>query len=217
MTIPLMVVPTLSRRDLLYEMFGSIDYPVEHLLVIDNGSQGFGDLGVPNVSTVSVADLRSNLGVAASWNLGIKVGYRHDWTMHVSDDVRFPPGALERFVELSAPDRIVLSATWPYWCAFTIGAEVVADVGLFDENYYPAYYEDTDYLERLDAAKITPTAGPEVEHKNSSTLATPDRDYARKNRYSFEANLRYFESKVPYERGGGPRFDPFRWRAQTWD
>jgi len=32
---------------------------------------------------------------------------------------------------------------------FSIGAEIVKKVGLFDENYYPAYYEDFDFEDRV--------------------------------------------------------------------
>ncbi len=42
-----LIVPVLNRYDLLDRMVGSIDYPVEHLLIIDNGASacvgGYGD------------------------------------------------------------------------------------------------------------------------------------------------------------------------------
>lgn len=212
--IPHIVVPSLTRRDLLMDLLGSIDVQVGTLLIIDNGDQDFGELWVPNINRLRIADLGSNLGVAASWNLGIKTGVQHDWVMVLSDDVRMPPGALARFAELSAPDRIVLSSSWPHWCAFTIGIDIVQTVGLFDENFYPAYFEDTDYERRLDDAGIAVQFGPEVLHANSSTLKTPGRRFTHLNTVTFDANLNYSNTK--WQDGASTAWDPYRWRRQSW-
>jgi GT2 family glycosyltransferase len=218
MTIPVLAVPTLTRADLLLRMLASIDTPVERLLVIDNGSQQLAQLPVPNVQQTNVADLGFNLGVAASWNLAIKSAYQHDYVMIASDDVIFPSGALDAFAAASGEDRIVLSATWPHWCAFSIGMRIVQQVGLFDERFYPAYFEDTDYLARLDVAGIDPVEGPSVLHDNSSTLATPDRasQFATMNRWSFSENRLLYEAKVALEDQQQVTFDPYRWRGQSW-
>jgi GT2 family glycosyltransferase len=208
------VVPTLTRKDLLYDLLASIDVHVGTLLIIDNGRQELGQLWLPLVDDLRVADLGSNLGVAASWNLGIKTGVQDDWLMVLSDDVRMPPGALAQFAEQSAADRIVLSATWPHWCAFTIGIDVVRTVGLFDENFYPAYFEDNDYQRRLDDAGIAVQYGPEVHHANSSTLQTAGRRFTQANTLSFERNLQYITAK--WTAGGSSAWDPYRWREQAW-
>jgi len=210
-----MMVPTLTRKDLLYDLLGSIDINVGTLLVIDNGDQDFGEMWVPAIDRLRIADIGSNLGVAASWNLGIKAGFQHEWIMVVSDDVTFPSGTLQQFADLSGPDRVVLSGTWPHWCVFTIGMRVVQQVGLFDENLYPAYYEDNDYQRRMDDAGVEVVYGPDVRHKNSSTLATAGRNFQDANAVSFHANRRYMNVKWL---GGGraPQWDPYRWRAQRW-
>ena len=214
--IPLLVVPTLTRKDLLYRMLQSIDYPVARLLVIDNGGQRLQDLAAPNVEEISVADMRANLGVAASWNLAIRNGYKHDYVLIVSDDVTFPSGSLEAFAQQARADRLVLSSTWPHWCAFAIGAKVVERVGLFDERFYPAYFEDTDYYERLYAAGLDPTAGPEVLHANSSTLTTQGAGFERYNTRSFEHNRKLYEAKHPYLGEPEHPFNPYLWRSLSW-
>lgn len=213
--IPFMSVPTLTRKDLLYDMLSSIDTRVGTLLIVDNGSQDFGEMWVPAIDYLRVADIGANLGVAASWNLAIKAGFQHEWAMIVSDDVKFPPGTLDQFAALSGPDKVVLSSSWPHWCAFTIGMRVVQQVGLFDEQFYPAYFEDTDYQRRLDDAGAVVIHGPEVQHKNSSTLATAGSHFTRANGVSFDANHEYINSK--WTNGGRPgQWDPYRWRALAW-
>jgi len=207
--IPLLVVPTLTRHDLLARMLETVDAAVGRLIVIDNSGRG---VEIPDGpwEQADVFAMPANLGVAASWNLAVRMGHQHPWVMVCSDDVLWSEGALEAFAAQSDEDRLVLSETWPHWCAFTIGMGIVHRVGLFDEGYFPAYYEDKDYERRCRAAGVTIARGPAVKHENSSTLHTPHRNFAVSNKRSFHKNRELFESG---ETGG---FDPFRWRDQGW-
>jgi hypothetical protein len=207
--IPLLVVPTLTRHDLLARMLDTVDCRVGHLVVIDNSGRG---VGVPDGpwDQATVLPMPCNFGVAASWNLAIRMGHRHDWVMVASDDVLFPAGALGRFAEVSAEGRLVVSATWPHWCAFTVGMRVVQTVGLFDEGYYPAYYEDTEYERRMGSHGMTLTDGPAVLHDNASTLNTPNAGFHGCNKSSHAANAALYASQVQHG------FDPYRWRTQAW-
>lgn len=46
-------------------------------------------------------------------------------------------------------DELTLMTTEPFFQLFSVGEEVVRHVGLFDESYYPAHYQDIDYLRRV--------------------------------------------------------------------
>ena len=203
----MLVVPTLTRHDLLQRMLASVDGEVDHLVVIDNSGRGV-DLpdGPWTESTLLV--MPSNLGVAASWNLAIKMAHRDPFVMIASDDMWWPEGAMDRMAEMSGEDRLVVSETWPHWCAFTIGMGVVSKLGLFDEGYFPAYFEDTEYERRMTEGHVERLFGPSVGHDNSSTLKTPGMNWDRRG--SFAENERLYRSG---ERRG---FDPYRWRAQGW-
>jgi GT2 family glycosyltransferase len=87
---------------------------------------------------------------------------------------------------------------------------VVGKVGLFDEGYYPAYYEDTEYERRMGLAGLTVTMGPNVEHDNASTLNTPGSKFGLANGSSYSKNRDLFTS------GNHHGFDPYRWRDQAW-
>jgi hypothetical protein len=206
----MLVVPTLTRHDLLARMLGTVDCPVGHLVVIDNSGEGF-DVPDGPWDQATVLRMPSNFGVAASWNLAVRMGHRNDWVMVVSDDVTFPAGALGGFVDVSAEDRLVVSSTWPHWCAFTIGMRVVQTVGLFDEGYYPAYYEDTEFERRMSSNGFALTHGPPVGHDNASTLNTPGEGFPARNTASLKSNGALFAS------GKHHGFDPYRWRAQAWN
>jgi GT2 family glycosyltransferase len=205
----MLVVPTLTRHDLLDRMLRSVDYPVGHLVVIDNSGRG---VDVPDGpwDDVTVLAMPTNLGVAGSWNLAVRLAHREPYVVICSDDMWWPAGSLQELYRVASEETLVLSATWPHFQAFALGMRVVRDVGLFDEGYYPAYFEDTDYQRRMRRAGLQCHFGPETLHSNASTLNTPDAGFGNRNGHSYEQNKALFEQ----DRHHG--FDPFRWRAQAW-
>jgi GT2 family glycosyltransferase len=189
-----LIVPVLNRYDLLQRMLDSVDVPVEHLLVIDNG-EGTDTLEFSDkFAKVTHLRMPANLGVGGSWNLGIKsFPYAHRWFI-ASNDVVFLPGALESLSK-ARRDEITLTADFPYWQCFVLGDEAVSSIGLFDEcGFYPAYFEDNDYMRRADfvGVNIRKVAIP-TTHDNSSTIKA---GYQHKNAKTFYANQSYYQSKV---------------------
>jgi GT2 family glycosyltransferase len=189
-----LIVPVLNRYDLLQRMLDSVDIEVAHLLIIDNG------LGTDTLELsdkfAKVTHLRmpANLGVAGSWNLGIKsFPYANRWFI-VSNDVVFRPGALE-ILATARRDEITLTAAAPNWQAFALGDEAVTDLGLFDEcGFYPAYFEDNDYMRRAAFAGVNiRKLDLDLTHDNSSTIKA---GYQSKNDKTFFANQRLYQAKV---------------------
>jgi GT2 family glycosyltransferase len=189
-----LIVPVLNRYDLLERMLDSVDVPVDHLLIIDNG------LGTDTLELsdkfAKVTHLRmpANLGVAGSWNLGIKsFPYAHRWFIF-SNDVVFRSGALEKLAT-ARRDEITLTGQAPHWQAFVLGDEAVNDLGLFDEcGFFPAYFEDNDYMRRAQFAGVNiRKLDIDLHHDNSSTIKS---GYQSKNDKTFYANQRLYQSKV---------------------
>jgi GT2 family glycosyltransferase len=196
--IPVMIVPTLTRHDLLVQMLASIDYPVRSLIIVNNYSAGDFDAKpyVPvTVQKHHVYHMASNLGVAASWNLGIKSQPFAPWWMVVSDDVVFAPGALEAFADAAGPDKLTISSEWPHYQFFGVGENVVERVGLFDENLYPANFEDDDYQRRCEAAGVTiEQVAVSHSHVKQGTVHAPE--WVLQNARTYNANEVYFVRKV---------------------
>ena len=196
-----LIVPVLNRYDLLQRMLDSVDVPVEHLLVIDNGigsTLTFNE----NFKKVTVLDMPANLGVSGSWNLGIKsFPYAHRWFI-VSNDVVFEPGALEKLAKANR-DEITLTGEAPHWQAFALGDEAVNDIGLFDESLFPAYFEDNDYTRRAEFAGVNiRLVNLAIRHDNSSTIKA---GYMDKNEKTYFKNESYYRSKIDsndYTAGG---------------
>lgn len=194
--IPALVVPVLNRPDLLRRMLDSIDHPVGDLLIIDNGHcLGQHAIRLPHVERVHVLQMPTNLGVPASWNLGVKALPFAPWWLIVNSDAYFPAGSLARFAEEARPDALVLSGGAPPWCAFALGDAVVEVVGLFDEGIFPAYFEDNDFQRRCEHWGMDVVASTiPVHHDNSSTIRS-DAALSAKNDYTFLANRDYYQAK----------------------
>lgn len=210
--IPVLIVPILGGEARLRRMLESIDCGIDRLIVIDNGAR-VRDL--PQVATEQyVIYSPENLGVAASWNLGIKMTPSAPWWLIANYDLVWPEHSLARMAAAARQDALVLSAGTPPWCAFALGDKVVESVGLFDEAFYPAYFEDNDYERRVQAAGM-PIVRSDVyvQHANSSTLA----EHANRNHVTFPENGTYFGEKVAegdYSEGG---WSLARRRRLSWD
>ena len=203
-----MIVPILNRYDLLEEMLGSINYPIDNILIIDNGGQFKTD------KDVKVLNMPANLGLSASWNLGIKMTpFASGWIL-LNSDAFFERGELQKFYRECHTDEIHLAGQ-PGWCCAWIGSQVVKDVGLFCEAFHPAYFEDNDYERRaLRMGKQITKSQAIVYHDNSSTLQS-DPTFIAKNQATFELNLELFKLR-------NVRLDAGEWDLQrridlSWD
>lgn len=193
--LPNLIVPVLNRYDLLNRMLDSVDYPIGHLLVIDNGGWLEEIADFQHFTKVTILNMPSNLGVGASWNLGVKLLPHHNRWFFASNDMVYKPGALEKLSE-ARTDEITLSDMFPHWHTFCLGEEAVNAVGLFDEALYPAYFEDNDYMRRADYCGINVRRmSIPTEHDNSSTIRS-DPEYSAKNDQSFRRNSAYFHDKI---------------------
>ena len=201
-----LIVPVLNRYDLLQRMLDSVDIRVEHLLVIDNGASVMAEpleLKInDNFAKATHLRMPANLGVAGSWNLGIKsFPYAHRWFI-VSNDVVFGSGALEQLSQ-ARRDEITLTARFPHWHTFALGDEAVSQLGLFDESFFPAYFEDNDYTRRAEFVGVNiRTLELEVSHDNSSTIKA---GYQHKNAMTFASNDKHYQKKIAtedYSEGG---------------
>ena len=205
--IPVMIVPILAGPEIMSNMLDTIDHTVAHLILIDNGNCVDSYPCTEHIIKTSVIKMPANLGVAGSWNLGIKASPFAPWWLIVNFDIVWPAESLKMFAEQGNPDEIVLSECGQPWSAFAIGENVVRRVGLFDEGFHPAYFEDNDYARRCADEIVRPAPIP-VQHTNSSTLAAAD--YGEKNNRTYASNSDYFQAG-----GGGWTLD--RRRANSWD
>ena len=218
-SIPVMIVPILAGPELLYRMAGSIDFPVHRLVVVDNGMcvdpvelrQAAGD----RVGAITVLPMPCNLGVAGSWNLGIKATALAPWWLVANFDVVFPAGSLQRFAETVSDGVLLLAGATPVWSTFCLSQSVIERVGLFDEQVHPAYFEDDDYMMRCRHYQVPIMFSDiSVDHDNSSTLKY---GYNDRNAETFTANRLYVQRKHSMEDFTDGGYSLLRRRRLSWD
>lgn len=206
-----MIVPILNRYDLLEQMLDSINYPVDNILIIDNGGQFKTD------RDVKVLNMPANLGLSASWNLGIKC-YPHakSW-LFASADTKWGDTSLQEIDNLSGPDKLILTND-AYGC-FSVGENVIEKVGLFDEYFYPIYFEDNDFHERV--ARFCPEntivstsiqTAPEV---GSQTINSDDK-LRNINHETFLKNQEYYKYKQTTNFEMAKQWSLYRRRDHEW-
>ena len=171
------------------------------VIVVDNGSPHPRDL-----PATTVVRWPQNRGVAAAWNAGLRAA-RGEVLVVLNSDVVVEAGWDEALVEAATTGRRIC---FPYtdhcdglglrrpdkagtagWC-FAMAREVFDELGLFDEQFSPAYWEDTDYWHRAHAADVslTPVPGARVQHARRTTAR-----YLEGFETLFEDNRRRYERK----------------------
>jgi GT2 family glycosyltransferase len=200
MTVPI-IIPCLNRFDMLAQTINSIDCPTR-LYIIDNW----------NV----------NRGVSGSWNEGMRRaaadGYKH--AMITNDDVVFTPGSIMQVYEAALltgsataspnqrgqqePRGIIDNADM--FCFVVDIEQLTTHAGWFDENLFPAYFEDNDmhYRMRLAGLRSIIHTDAIVDHIGS---ATQNKDISN----PITSSKRFEEHRAYYKRkwGGEPGSETF--------
>lgn len=186
---------TLKRFDLAQRLLDSIDYPVEHLVIVDNsGTQSWDPTKPESVKNLWLIRVPFGLGLVGAWNLIVKsTPYAPYWVL-VNDDAWFASGSLEVIAQDAEPDALSFASIVPEWSCIVLGQKVVEEVGLYDERFYPLYFDDNDYERRIRNAGLSvKRIEALVHHDNSSTLNS---GYTDKNAISYKNNQDLMDSKV---------------------
>lgn len=213
-------IPIVNRGDLLLRCVASIDHPIHTLFIINNSTSGEVDGAIHQIQERAIpsgdlfteikVEKHKNLGCSRSWNHIIR-SCQGPWLI-CGNDIQFMPGNVKKIsdVQDANPDASIVCADgYSIFCMTDVG---VKKVGLFDENFFPAYYEDLDHFNRvkLSGAKAVGVTDfkfvhGEAPHWGSSTVKS---DPALEKKFAaFTANLReYYIRKW----GGEPNKETFK-------
>lgn len=230
--IPVLAVPCISRPDLLAELAFSIDHPVGEAIVIDNSPDGIEPFAFPDcVARVTWHRPLANLGFGGSINAVLKGRPSLPWWAFANADATCGFGDLARVeAEMDKDhDRARIARVHNDYRLFAMNRALVDAVGLWDENFYPIYCEDSDYGRRMDLAGVdqVPIWGS-AGHFGSATIADPE--YAAHNARTYPLNRDHYAAKwggwltretfdTPFGRGGSVRdwtLEHARLREQGW-
>jgi GT2 family glycosyltransferase len=106
---------------------------------------------------------------------------------------------------------------FPHWQAFALGYEAVKRVGLADEAFFPAFWEDKDWERRAKHAgvKVVHIDVP-MTHDNSSTLQS-DPHFIAKNSNTFSNNQTHYSNKVSNNDFSAGSWSVERRRLNGWE
>lgn len=142
-------IPTINRSDLLNEVLPKYfnDFHKNDIFIVDNGNQNI----IERDEKFEIYRPNKNLGVAKSWNIiiqkALELGYQR--VLILNDDVYLGKNRkeVESIIEKSYHGDVIHSTK--NFCSFIISTFAFQMYDGFDENFYPAYFEDKDYMYRL--------------------------------------------------------------------
>lgn len=164
-----------DKDQYLVKLLDSIDYPIDNIYIqIGNIDRSITDQIVEEVAVkrrqspnlnIHVHTVTYNPGSARGFNFGIQklvnsssASQGVPWGLVVNNDIAFYPGVL-RYLSYQVYKRLDTDPRFGIgffnlccggeWSAIVFTRRMVEKVGLFDENFYPAYYEDDDYGIRI--------------------------------------------------------------------
>ena len=214
--VPTLGIPTLCRYDLLEDLIRSAEsgslQPSKYI-IIDNGGRLDADrlkrcfTGPSRAVNLEIVMPGTNMGVAASWN-SIIDRTRPDPVVISNDDVVFGHDTFATMTKALMDGHLFVEADG--WALFGQSPELVDRIGYYDENFWPAYYEDVDYDLRMARAGVEVSLLPERARARHSGWATLRELEARGERWLTELrekNHQYFLAKW-----GGESRNP-RWNG----
>jgi len=164
---------------------------------------------LPHYNTVYHA-IGENRGLAASWNDGLIESQqtRADVMIIANDDISMDRADLRTLSQGALTHRdtgVIICQGYDgnmhrqqqlQHVVFAINPIAIEKIGYFDENFFPIYFEDTDYSRRCGLAGVTYyDAGPTgIQHRGSTTIKTNSSLYTQNN-LTFSKNFDYYVRK----------------------
>jgi GT2 family glycosyltransferase len=167
-------IPTINRADLLNEALAKYfeDFKNTHIAICDNGNQDI----ITREENFMIYRPQENLGVAKSWNMLIdysdKIGATH--VLILNDDIYLGKNETELALLIKNNLDADFINSFQNWCSYILRVDIWKKAGMFDEEFFPAYFEDNsfDYKMTLVGAKKTWTSFLDpIVYRNSMTIA----------------------------------------------
>jgi len=201
-------IPTLNNYKGLIDMIQSAekgDVKFDRFIIMDNG--GYFSYYDPKVTVIRPG---KNLGCAGSWNWFIQ--NVPEKRIIMNDDILFGTDSLRMFEDNLVDNWFCYpesNSGLNSFSFFYLPNSIISKVGLFDEEFYPAYFEDNDYHYRMQLAgdgelHALPCQG--LIHKGSQTLKNFTPRETTEHHKNFQKNHIRFLQKW----GGEPAHEIFK-------
>lgn len=193
-------IPTLNQYDRLDncidKIFSGSVIPTK-VYVIDNG-------GTYTNPKATIIKTESNLGVAVSWNVLMRISHPKP-VIIMNDDLFVEYDTFGRM--LSVKNEAIITVKG--FSCFMLDRKVYDLLGNFDEKFYPAYFEDDDYRYRLKLSGFHEykLENVNVEHHKSSTVKSFNEEQNVIFKEHWDKSHLYYSAKW----GGIPHEEKFKY------
>jgi GT2 family glycosyltransferase len=148
-------IPTINQWEKLQEYLQMylVHFPKTQIFILDNGKQNCFFPG-PGSENLTIIHEDGNIGVAASWNKLCRHIYAasHTHAMICNDDV-YPGHSADYILSiLEKYPRDLYKSSRDDMSVFILPKITFTRIGGFNTAFFPAYFEDRDYLRRLKLA-----------------------------------------------------------------
>ncbi|MDA8121269.1 MAG: glycosyltransferase family 2 protein [Deltaproteobacteria bacterium] len=185
-------------RRCLSTLRGETDGPFR-LILVDNGSTDGTVEYLGCVRDAVVVTNGRNAGVAAAWNQGLSLS-KGRWIVVLNNDTVLPAGWLRRLVGFCARENVQVASPSMRegelnydlekyagefvramearrrmgvadGACFVVDRQVIGKIGVFDERFHPASYEDSDFFRRAKNAgfRLAVTGASFIHHFGFAT------------------------------------------------
>jgi GT2 family glycosyltransferase len=143
-------IPTINQFDYLQESINALNkYLPDVDIIIYNNSNINLLTKIKINNNIKIIGTGYNVGVAAAWNtmLADMKANGYEYALILNDDIVLSENIklIHEYLELKPSFARILND----WSVFLISIETYSKVGLFDEKFFPAYFEDCDYQYRM--------------------------------------------------------------------
>ncbi len=198
-------ISTINRADLLNEALKKYAkcWPTLKVYILDNGNQ---DIKTQNENQI-VFKSQQNIGVAASWNFLAERAFADGYlrVLVLNDEIELDRDEKEIHLALNKYSDHEIIIQQGNWFSFMLPKVVYDLIGPFDEDFFPAYFQDNDYEYRIKRNKYTDIKKEAILnptlYRNSMTL--------KKDR-KLNANFTNNRSRYVTKWGGEPEKEKFK-------
>ena len=167
-------IPTINRADLLNEALAQYfeDFASTEIVICDNGKQDI----ITREEMFVIYRPPQNLGVSGSWNMIMDYADRLDFThvLMLNDDIILGRTGYEIKLLIEQNLEVPFINSYQNWCSFILRVDAWKQVGGFDTEFFPAYFEDNSMcykmrlqnMERVHTFVLNP-----LVYRNSMTIA----------------------------------------------
>lgn len=162
--------------------------------LIDKGTMKPGSL-------MRISTSQNNYGVARTWNVFANMSFKDgmDYVLIANDDIILYNTTLRRLLleAKNNPEGITAFTGDNTFSFFVLSKQAWQTIGEFDEQFYPAYFEDQDYKYRskLKGVPLVQIPSPAYYHLGSKTINSLSPEGLENHHNQFRRNEAYYVSK----------------------